>query len=164
MHQFSINIFSSMQMKCVCVCVCVCGVCVCGVCVCVCVCVCLCEGGKERKAAREGEERNKDIKRESGKGIHLDFLSFNYCHLFWISVASSAVSAWTGSATTCLEHVLIFHLHVALWMRVNFLILRPVVYVIRIKFKIKYFVMLYLITNVNVIFLSVHYIPILCIQ
>jgi len=39
-----------------------------------------------------------------------------------------------------------------------------VVYIIHIKFKIKYFVMLYLITNVKVIFLSVHYIHVSCIQ
>jgi hypothetical protein len=56
------------------------------------------------------------------------------------------------------------HLIVTLWMRANFPILRPVIYVTCIKFKIKYFIMLYLITNVNVIFLSARYVPILCIQ
>ena len=54
--------------------------------VCVCVCVCLCEGGRARKAAREGEERDKDIKRESGKDIHLNFFLFIFVICFEFKV------------------------------------------------------------------------------
>jgi hypothetical protein len=160
MQQFSINIFSSMQKRStvsVCVCVHVCArarvwVCVCvRVCMCVSVCVCVWEreGG--------GDQKHKD-------SLELTHISISCLLIFFICAVQPLQYGQAPSTTPCWEHVLIFPPQCDPLNERQLLILRAVVYVIHIKFKIKYFVAFYLITNVNVLFLLVHYIPNLCIQ
>ena len=145
MHQFFTNIFSSMQTKNTM-----------NVCVCVCVCMCVCEGERGER------QRHKERVCNGHTSQFFFFLIFAICFEFQVPVRLHR----HGQAPLFLVFNMSWssHLSVTLRMTVNFLILRPVVYVINIKFKIKYFFMLYFIINVNVSLLSVHYLPILWIQ